>query len=124
MQVQLPLEQIHPNARNAALASECAAEQKKFWVYHDELFKDQSKLSVSNLKAAAVTVGLDATQFNTCLDTERYSALVDAELKVAESYGISGTPGFLINGVFVGGLLPVDGFKEIIDSELESAAAN
>lgn len=120
--MQLPLEQIHPNARGAALASECAAEQEMFWVYHDELFKDQSKLSISDLKAAAVTVGLDTAQFNTCLDTERYDALVDAELQTAQTYGISGTPGFLINGVFVGGLLPVDGFTEIIDNEL--AATN
>lgn len=122
--MQFPLDQIHPNAHGAALASECAAEQGKFWEYHDELFKDQSKLEISDLKAHAKTVGLDTASFNECLDSQRYEALVQAEMQTAQSFGISGTPGFLINGIFVGGLLPVDSFTQIVDEELATASAN
>jgi protein-disulfide isomerase len=37
----LPLE-FHPNAKPAAIASECANEQGKFWPFHDSLFSNQS----------------------------------------------------------------------------------
>ncbi len=39
-----PLENIHPNARPAAEAAECADDQGKFWEYHNALYRDQSAL--------------------------------------------------------------------------------
>src|SRR5918993_2701104 len=54
----------HPNARPAAEASACAADQGKFWAYHDRLFSGRVKLENADLKQHAVEIGLDAAKFN------------------------------------------------------------
>ncbi len=121
--MEFPLDSIHPYAHNAALAAECAEEQNQFWAYHDALFADQSNIDVPALKAKAAALGLNTSQFNTCLDTKRYEPLVQAELAMGQSFGISGTPGFLVNGIFIGGALPYDQFAAIVNDELNAKAS-
>lgn len=108
----------HPNARPAAEASACAAEQDKFWPYHDRLFAQPSKLSDADLKQHAVELGLDAAKFNACVDGRKYKGLVDADMKEADDAGVNATPTFFINGRVVSGALPFESFKRIIDDEL------
>lgn len=43
----LPLEQIHPNAKKASEAAECAGDQGKFWEFHDALFANQKALTIA-----------------------------------------------------------------------------
>jgi protein-disulfide isomerase len=109
----------HPNARPAAEAAACAAEQGKFWQYHDRLFENQTKLSEADLKQHAAELGLNATQFNACVDAHKPKALVDADLRAGEEAGVDGTPAFFINGRMVSGAQPYDLFKRVIDEELE-----
>jgi protein-disulfide isomerase len=109
----------HPNARPAAEASACAAEQGKFWPYHDRLFANPGKLGDADLKQTAVELGLNAAQFNSCVDTHKFRAQVDADLKAGEEAGVNGTPAFFINGRSVSGAQPFDVFKKVIDEELE-----
>jgi protein-disulfide isomerase len=108
----------HPNARPAAEAAQCAHEQGQFWPYHDRLFADQSKLSDTDLKAAAAALGLDAGRFNACLDSHKYQARVEADTKAGNEAGVNGTPAFFINGRLLSGAQPFDEFKKIIDEEL------
>ncbi len=108
----------HPNAKPAAEASACAADQGKFWPYHDRLFEQQTKLSDSDLKQHAADLGLDAAKFNSCVDTHKFRALVDADTKDGEEAGVNGTPAFFINGRMLSGAQPFDAFKRIIDEEL------
>jgi len=108
----------HPNARPAAEAAACAAEQGKFWPYHDRLFEQQSRLSEADLKAHAVAVGLDAQKFNACVDARKYKTLVDADVKEGDEAGVNGTPAFFINGRLLSGAQPYDAFKRVIDEEL------
>ena len=108
----------HPNARPAAEAAACAAEQDRFWQYHDRLFDNQSKLSASDLKQHAATLGLDTTKFAACVDARKYKDLVDEDMKAGEEAGVSGTPAFFINGRVLGGAQPFEAFKRIIDEEL------
>jgi len=108
----------HPNARPAAEASACAAEQDKFWPYHDRLFAQPSKLSEPDLKQHAVELGLDAGKFNACFDAHKYREQVDADMKEADEAGVNATPTFFINGRVVSGALPFESFKRIIDDEL------
>jgi protein-disulfide isomerase len=108
----------HPNARPAAEASQCAAEQGKFWPYHDKLFAAPSRLTDSDLKQHAAELGLDAAKFNACVDSHKYKAQVDADLQAGEDAGVNGTPAFFINGRMLGGAQPFEAFKQVIDEEL------
>jgi protein-disulfide isomerase len=109
----------HPNARPAAEASQCAAEQDKFWQYYDRLFADQTKLSDEGLKQSAAALGLDAGRFNACVDSHKYKDRVEADIKDGNDAGVSGTPAFFINGRLLTGAQPFEAFKRIIDEELE-----
>jgi protein-disulfide isomerase len=110
----------HPNARPAAEASACAAEQGKFWQYHDQLFANQSRMTAADLKQHAVQLGLDVEKFNTCVDERRYQPDVDADVAAAQAAGVTGTPAFFINGRHVSGAQPFEVFKQIIDEELQN----
>jgi protein-disulfide isomerase len=108
----------HPNARPAAEAAQCAAEQGQFWPYHDRLFADQSKLSDDDLKASAAALGMGAAQFNACFDSHKYRARVEADMQAGNDAGVNGTPAFFINGRMLSGAQPFDEFKRVIDEEL------
>jgi protein-disulfide isomerase len=106
---------FHPNAKKAAEASECARDQGKFWEYHDLLFANQQKLSVSDLKAHAQTLGLDTSTFAQCLDSNSKSALVEADMAAGTKAGVTGTPTFIIGGKQVVGAQPISAFAKLID---------
>jgi len=111
---------IHPRARPAAEASQCAAEQGKFWQFHDKLFGDQSKLGDEDFRQYAAQLGLDVAQFNSCVDSRKYSAEIEADIHVGDEAGVSGTPAFYINGRMLSGAQPFEAFKSIIDEELNA----
>jgi protein-disulfide isomerase len=102
----VPLEQIHPNARPAAEASECAAEQKKFWEYHEALFVDRSWMPMKDpssiFSELAKKVKLSTRQFETCLSSRKYKGVVDAALEEAGRIGIRGTPTVYVGGYKLG----------------------
>lgn len=110
---------FHKNAGPAAEASECAAEQGKFWEFHDKIFENQSSLSVSSLKQWASALGLNTGTFNDCLDSGKYRSKVQADFEEGESLGVRGTPTVFINGQKVVGAQPVEAFKTIIDELLK-----
>jgi protein-disulfide isomerase len=116
---QFPLN-FHPHAAKAAEASLCAADQGKFWEYHEALFKNQKKLDLPDLKAHATEVGLDANKFSQCLDSGDKKKAVDADQQAGLAAGVGGTPAFFINGIFLNGAQPLDEFKKVIDGELAS----
>lgn len=110
---------FHPNAPKAAEASECAGEQKKFWEYHDKLF-DNFNLgySLENFKKWAKDLGLNASQFNDCLDSGKFVQKVQADYQEGSQKGVQGTPATFVNGQLVSGALPYESFKQIIDGLL------
>jgi len=117
----LPLS-FHPQARPAALASECANEQNKFWDYHDLLFENNSTIGTATTDKYvewATSLGLNGDQFRTCLESEKYAENIDGDNSAATAAGASGTPTFYINGQQIVGAQPFASFKAIIDAELE-----
>jgi len=118
----LPLA-IHPQAENAALASECANEQGKFNNYMDKLFASQTEwgktTGTQSFKNYAAQSGLNQAQFNSCLDSKKYQSKIDENKKEAGNFGITGTPSFFINDTFENGAVPYDDVKKIIDQELQ-----
>lgn len=113
-----PLTNIHPYAQKAAEASECADEQGKYWKYHDKLFENQDALTVDDLKKYADDLNLNNNKFEKCLDSDAMKDEIQKDMSDGESYGVTGTPAFFINGVILEGAQPFENFKKIIDDEL------
>lgn len=111
---------FHQNAMDAAIAAECAGDEgdAKYFEMHHKLFENQNALAVNDLKKYAKEIGLNESRFNTCLDTQKYKSEVEKDLKDGQKYGVSGTPGFFINGWFLRGAMPFASFQQIIDQEL------
>jgi len=95
-----PLSQ-HENAFRAAIASECANIQGKFWEYGKLAFENQSNLTGDKLKEIATTIGLDTANFNKCLDDNQTSGRVREGLKLGSDLGVSYTPSFFVNGKLI-----------------------
>jgi len=99
-----PIEQIHPWARTAALASRCAYMQKPtaFWKFYDDFYDGQEVISAANAWDKAVDfsgqAGLDQAAFKSCLAAPDAAATVDASVANAKSLDVSSTPTIFING--------------------------
>src|SRR5215468_4342281 len=117
----LPLDSLHPRARQAAEAARCAYEQGKFWDYHDKLYTNSPKASADDLKSFAKEVGLNVDSFDRCFVSGKYKAVVQQDLNEGAQLGLTGTPTFFINGREISGNQPLDAFEAIIDEELAAA---
>lgn len=110
---------------DAANASECAKEQNKFWQYHDKLFnsqngENQGAFSTDNLKKFAADLGLNTTQFNECLDGQKYNDHVQEDVAEANRLGFNSTPSTAVGDTPVIGAQPYNAFKTIIDQKLSA----
>lgn len=118
--LNLPLSRIHPDALGAAEAAECAADQNRFWEYHDRLYLS-SALDRAALLGIAAQMHLDGAAFARCVDTQATAERVRGHLAQADSLGVHGTPTFVINGrLFTGGYSFTD-LKILIDDALAEA---
>jgi protein-disulfide isomerase len=120
----MPLQQIHPLAPKAAEAARCAGEQGKFWEYHDLLFANQAALDQIGLMDKARTLKLDEKQFESCLSSEKYKAQIQQDSQDGMRAGVTGTPGFFINGVFLNGAQPESAFDNLIQEQLSASSAS
>jgi len=107
-----------------AAAAECAGEQNQYWAMHDQLFQDQDSWSKAEdprdlFEGYASELGLDAAQFDQCLDSDWARLRVEAGNVVAAMYGVPGAPVFLFNnGAGQEGSPTLDEFKTVVDSIL------
>jgi len=113
-----PLE-AHPQAKPAAEATMCAAEQGKFWEYHQKLFEKTPQIGAAQLSSIAGEAGLDEAQFEECLSSHRSTAVVQADLDAGKKAAVTGTPSFFVNGVALAGGRTLNDFAQAIDAELE-----
>jgi len=113
-----PLRDIHPRAQEAAEAARCAGDQGKFWEFHTLLYDNFGQLARENLTAHAQSLQLDAAAFAGCLDSNKYTDAVEADLQLGLRSGVSSTPNFFINGIPVVGAQPQSAFEQVIDAEL------
>lgn len=115
-----PLSTIHPRAQKAAEAALCAGEQGRYWEMHESIFARQGEISLEDLKARARALALDGPRFDTCLDSGRMTAAVEASRALGESIGVGSTPTFFVNGRPLAGSLPFERFQELVDHELSA----
>jgi protein-disulfide isomerase len=113
-----PLRNIHPQAQKAAEAAQCAAEQQKFWPYHDKLFTS-TNLQMDELKKFAQELELNLEQFTTCLDSGKTAAGIDTDMQAAQQAGVNATPTFFVNGSPLSGAASYERFKELVDTALD-----
>jgi protein-disulfide isomerase len=116
--LDFPLSEIHGQAEKAAEAARCAGEQGKFWEYHDSLFAEQSKLDEANLIGRAQNLHLDESAFRSCLASGKFQHDVLANREEGSKAGVTGTPAWFINGIYLNGAQPQAEFEKIIDGEL------
>jgi protein-disulfide isomerase len=114
----LPLA-MHSKAQGAHAAAEAAHRQGKFWEMHDAIFANQREMSPEKYVEYAADMGLDVEQFKRDVAAADVKRKVDADAKEAAALGVTGTPGFFINGKFLKGARPFDAFKQVIDEELK-----
>jgi Na+/H+ antiporter NhaA len=94
----LPLSDVHPQAQQAAEATEAAANQGAFWELHDLLFEHQDALRLPDLAGYARALGLDEERFSDDMRRHAGAARVAEDVDGADLSGVSGTPTFFING--------------------------
>jgi predicted DsbA family dithiol-disulfide isomerase len=114
---------MHADAEKAAEATRCAAEQGKFWEFHDTLFDNNQKLELAQLKEYARTLKLDAARFDKCLDTSEQAAAVKKDLVQGRRLGLTGTPSFFINGHFLSGAVKYSTLREIVEQQLATSVS-
>ena len=113
----------HPEARKAAEAALCAADQGRFWQMHDALFAGQQALAPDQLKATAKALGLNTASFNACLDGGAHAAQVTADASDGARAGVTATPTLFINGRQLSGAAPAERISALIEDELRRVGA-
>ena len=108
----------------AAEATECAADQDKFWEFHDIVFENwkgvnEGHFSDDNLKLFASSLQLDRGAFDSCLDSRKYLGKVEDDLRRGEQLGVQGTPTLFLNGK----MLTPSSYEELAQL-IESAIAD
>lgn len=113
----------------SAEAGFCAADQNKFWEFHDVVFANQRGENAgafldNRLTAFAESISLDMDQFNSCFQNGEKTGEVTAAMAEASAVGVTGTPSFLINGQLYGGIRPFEELQQIIEAALVAAGSN
>ncbi len=98
-----PLSIHNPGAQKQAEASECAGElggNDAFWKYANALYlrtkSNGNGFPINKLVPLAKEMGLNEAEFQTCLQSERYSQRVQEDLAEGSRAGITGTPGSIL----------------------------
>ncbi|MBD3259914.1 thioredoxin domain-containing protein [Candidatus Woesearchaeota archaeon] len=89
----LPLD-YHPDAYDAALASECARDQGRFIEFYDLLYRK----GAGSPEAYAKALGLDMQAFNECFISEEKAPIIEKDVEEAMQRGVQGTPWFFVDG--------------------------
>lgn len=115
-----PLGGFMPGSMMAALAAMCAADQGKFWEYHDRLFQAQSDgqpgFEIDRLVQYARDLGLDGDQLLQCISTQERQPDVVASQQAGDALQIGGTPSVFVNGTQVNATF--EALKAEIDAQL------
>jgi len=115
----LPLP-IHNAATGAAKAALAAGKQGKFWELHDRLYAHDGTLGRGAFVEWVGELGLDTAAFLAALDDPATAKIVENDVRIANKVGVTGTPGFFVNGRHVDGYTP-GVLSGVVDEELARA---
>ncbi len=109
---------INPENRPALIAAYCAGEQNQFWAYKDLLFQDPLTLNKQKYLEYAQQLNLNLDNFNNCLASQRYDALINQNLTDALTLQITSVPTVYVNKQKLEGFIDYNGLKNLIDQQL------
>ncbi len=111
---------FHDRAIPAAVAANCAYKQsaEKYWKVHDTFMTNQRALQEADFEKAAQDAGVDMAAWKKCRTDVAVEEEVRKDMAAGEAAGVTGTPAFFINGIFLNGAQPFERFKAVIDREL------
>lgn len=102
-----------------AMAGRCAHEQGRFFPFFDRVYGSPSTVTADSLLPIAKSIGLEISQFQICLSSERYKKTVLDDLAVGIKAGVTGTPTLFINGNIIPGAPEYSTLKQIFESSLK-----
>jgi protein-disulfide isomerase len=122
---------VDKGSRLAAEASYCAAEQGKYWQYHNELYQNAENentewITEDNLKRFSSNVGIgDPGQFSNCLASHKYSKVVNENDNLAKNIGLQSIPTFILlsnrtQPLAIQGVQPYSTFEKVF-TEMQSS---
>lgn len=112
-----PLE-FHDKAIPAAIAANCAGKQDKYWPVHDAFMADQQSLTEADIQRVVKAAKVDLPAWEECRKDPAMEAEIKKDAADGAAAGVTGTPAFFINGVFINGAQPYEKFKAIVDAEV------
>jgi protein-disulfide isomerase len=127
-----PIAELHSKAFKEAEATECAASlggNSIFWEYINKVYEttpSNNNLDPKELTNIATAVGLSSTDFNVCLDSEKFAPRVNLDIKNGQEIGIGGTPYSVVIDTKTNQYYPIEGaypyaqVKSVIDLVLQS----
>ncbi len=124
---QFPLD-MHPLAMPAAKRFEAIAMQNydKAYKFHDEVFKNQKALNTGGekfLDATAKKLGVNVAQMKKDMESDKVKERIAEDLKEGQSFGVEGTPGFVVSGVLLKGAYPSEMFDAIFEKRQVASQA-
>ena len=111
-----PITSVHNMATDAAYSAQCVFNQggaEKYWSYQDFLFQNQDKLTATNLRDSAISVGLDPSALDACVNSRETKSGVEADTADTLSVNVNGTPTFFINGYRIPGAVTLEQLEAI-----------
>jgi protein-disulfide isomerase/uncharacterized membrane protein/rhodanese-related sulfurtransferase len=115
---QFPLENVHAYALKAAEASECAAQQGKFWESLERFYAANGDLKDESLVRYAAELGLDTTRFSSCLASGATKATIQRDREDGHALGVRGTPTFFLADQRIVGAPELPQFKQMLNQAL------
>lgn len=106
-----------------ALGAYCAGEQGKFWPMADLLFANQSDTlgsNITDLFKLADQLGIDNSQYQDCVNNQKYLNKIRFNFGDSQQLGVSGTPTWFFNGNIVEGQLTADQLEKLILSYIKN----
>lgn len=117
-----PLIDIHPNAVDAAVAAEAAADQDEYEPMHDALFASQSEWTqledaTDYFRDLADELGLDLDAYDAAVADPATEERVMADRADALELGLQGTPSIIVDGELIQ-LQQLSDVRDAIDAAL------
>lgn len=120
-----PLQEIHEDAFQAHVSANCVKEiaPEKYWSHFNVLFENYRNLEKENLSSYVKKSDVDLGKWKSCMENrdlqKKIVSEIQEDIKEGKSFGIKGTPTFLINGSLIVGARGYEFFDAVIEKEIK-----